>query len=209
MNPNVHVVTHPLVQSFLTDIRDEQANRATVRHHVRALAVMLFFEATHDLPSETIRVTTPLVETDGTYVSATVGLVPILRAGLGMVDGILEQLPDARVYHLGIFRDERTLEPVEYYSKLSKHTPVDVAFILDPMLATGGSATAAVERLKTWGVKQIKFLALFAAPEGIQRLTEAHPDVEIYVCTVDSHLNERGYIVPGMGDAGDRQFSGD
>jgi uracil phosphoribosyltransferase len=170
---------------------------------------MLFYEATRNLPTETVRVQTPLAETDGTYVSAAVGLVPILRAGLGMVDGILEQLPDARVYHLGIFRDERTLEPVEYYSKLSKHTPVDVAFILDPMLATGGSATAAVERLKTWGVKEIKFLALFAAPEGLTHLTESHPDVEIFLCALDARLNDRRYIVPGMGDAGDRQFSGD
>ena len=209
MHHNVHVLKHPLVQAFLTDIRDDQANRATVRHHVRALALMLFYEATRDLPTETVRVKTPLEETDGAYVSAAVGLVPILRAGLGMVDGILELLPDARVYHLGIFRDEHTLEPVEYYSKLAKHTPADIAFILDPMLATGGSATAAVERLKSWGVKQIKLLALFAAPEGLKRLTEAHPDVEVYICTVDSHLNTHGYIVPGMGDAGDRQFSGE
>ena len=209
MQHNVHVLKHPLVQAFLTDIRDDQANRATVRHHIRALALMLFYEATRDLPTETVRVKTPLERTDGTRVGAAVGLVPILRAGLGMVDGILELLPEARVYHLGIFRDEHTLEPVEYYSKLSKHTPVDIAFILDPMLATGGSGTAAVERLKSWGVKQIKFLALFAAPEGLKRLTDAHPDVDVYVCTVDNHLNAHGYIVPGMGDAGDRQFSGE
>jgi uracil phosphoribosyltransferase len=118
-------------------------------------------------------------------------------------------LPEARVYHLGIFRDEQTLAPIEYYSKLSQHAPADIAFILDPMLATGGSATAAVERLKAWGVKEIKYLGLFAAPEGLKRLSESHPDVGIYVCAVDSHLNDRGYIVPGCGDAGDRQFSGD
>jgi len=203
------VLHHPLAQNFLAEIRDKQANRATVRHHIRALAVMLFYEATRDLPTESIKVQTPLAETDGNYVGATVGLVPILRAGLGMVDGILELLPDAKVYHLGIFRDEKTLEPVEYYSKLGKHTPVDIAFILDPMLATGGSASAAVGRLKSWGVKQIKFLGIFAAPEGIAKLAGDHPDIEIHLAAVDGHLNDRGYIVPGFGDAGDRQFSGD
>jgi uracil phosphoribosyltransferase len=190
-------------------MRDQQANRATVRHHIRALAVMLFYEATRDLPTQPVKVRTPLAETDGLYVGATVGLVPILRAGLGMVDGILEVLPDAKVYHLGIFRDEKTLEPVEYYSKLGRHTPVDIAFILDPMLATGGSASAAVTRLKSWGVKEIKYLGIFAAPEGVAKLAGDHPDVAIHLATVDSHLNDRGYIIPGFGDAGDRQFSGD
>ncbi|MCG3147404.1 MAG: Uracil phosphoribosyltransferase [Verrucomicrobiae bacterium] len=204
-----NILSHPLAQNFLAEIRDQQANRATVRHHIRALAVLLFYEATRDLPTEPVKVQTPLTETDGNYVSATVGLVPILRAGLGMVDGILEVLPDAKVYHLGIFRDEKTLEPVEYYSKLGKSTPVDIAFILDPMLATGGSASAAVGRLKSWGVKQIKFLGIFAAPEGVAKLTGEHPDVEIHLATVDRQLNDRGYIVPGFGDAGDRQFSGD
>lgn len=204
-----NILNHPLAQNFLAEIRDQQANRATVRHHIRALAVMLFYEATRDLPTETVKVKTPLAETDGVYVGATVGLVPILRAGLGMVDGILEVLPDAKVYHLGIFRDEKTLEPVEYYSKLGKATPVDIAFVLDPMLATGGSASAAVTRLKSWGVKEIKYLGIFAAPEGVKKLAGDHPDVEIHLATLDSHLNDRGYIVPGFGDAGDRQFSGD
>jgi len=204
-----NILNHPLAQNFLAEIRDQQANRATVRHHIRALAVMLFYEATRDLPTEPVKVRTPLAETDGLYVGATVGLVPILRAGLGMVDGILEVLPDAKVYHLGIFRDEKTLEPVEYYSKLGRHTPVDIAFILDPMLATGGSASAAVTRLKSWGVKEIKYLGIFAAPEGVAKLAGDHPDVAIHLATVDSHLNDRGYIVPGFGDAGDRQFSGD
>jgi uracil phosphoribosyltransferase len=203
------ILNHPLAQNFLAEMRDQQANRATVRHHIRALAVMLFYEATRDLPTQPVKVRTPLAETDGLYVGATVGLVPILRAGLGMVDGILEVLPDAKVYHLGIFRDEKTLEPVEYYSKLGRHTPVDIAFILDPMLATGGSASAAVTRLKSWGVKEIKYLGIFAAPEGVAKLAGDHPDVAIHLATVDSHLNDRGYIVPGFGDAGDRQFSGD
>jgi uracil phosphoribosyltransferase len=205
----INVLRHPLAQNFLSEIRDQQADRATVRHHIRALAVLLFAEATRDLPTEAGKVRTPLAETDGAFVRASVGLVPILRAGLGMVDGILEMLPDARVYHLGIFRDEKTLEPVEYYSKLGRHKPVDIAFVLDPMLATGGSASAAVSRLKSWGVKRTKYLGIFAAPEGIATLTRTHPDVELHLCAVDSHLNDKGYIVPGFGDAGDRQFSGD
>lgn len=208
MRENVHVLNHPLAQSFLTDIRDKESGRAVVRSRIRGLAVLLFYEATRDLPQESMTVTTPLAQTQGAHVGASVGLVPILRAGLGMVDGILEFLPEARVYHLGLFRDEKTLEPVEYYSKFSEHKPVDIAFVLDPMLATGGSACVAVARLKSWGVKRIKYLGLFAAPEGIEKLTNAHPEVAMYLGTVDSHLNQRGYIVPGMGDAGDRQFSG-
>jgi uracil phosphoribosyltransferase len=206
---NVRVLSHPLAQNFLSEIRRQGADRATVRHHIRTLAVLLFAEATRDLPLETGTVRTPLAETGGAFVRVSVGLVPILRAGLGMVDGILEMLPDAKVYHLGIFRDEKTLEPVEYYSKLGRHKPVDIAFVLDPMLATGGSASAAVSRLKSWGVKRIKYLGIFAAPEGIETLARAHPAVEIHLCAVDSHLNDKGYIVPGFGDAGDRQFSGD
>jgi uracil phosphoribosyltransferase len=206
---NIHLLEHPLARSFLTDVRDKTANRAIVRHRIHWLAVQLFYEATRDLPQESRSVTTPLSEADGWRVGVSVGLVPILRAGLGMVDGILELLPDARVFHLGVFRDEKTLEPVEYYSKLTQHSPVNAAFVLDPMLATGGSAAAAVTRLKNWGVKQVKFLGLFAAPEGIQKLSAKHPDVEIYLGAIDSHLNDHGYIIPGMGDAGDRQFSGD
>jgi len=198
-----------LAQSFLTDIRDKDSGRAIVRSRIRALAVLLFYEATRDLPQESMKVTTPLAETSGKHVGASVGLVPILRAGLGMVDGILEFLPEARVYHLGLFRDEKTLEPVEYYSRFSEHKPVDIAFVLDPMLATGGSACVAVGRLKTWGVKRVKYLGLIAASEGIEKLSKAHPEVEIYLGAVDTHLNVRGYIVPGMGDAGDRQFSGE
>jgi uracil phosphoribosyltransferase len=209
MRETVHVLNHPLAQSFLTDIRDRESDRAIVRSRIRGLSVLLFYEATRDLPQESMTVTTPLAQTQGAHVGASVGLVPILRAGLGMVDGILEFLPEARVYHLGLFRDEKTLKPVEYYSRFSGHKPVDIAFVLDPMLATGGSACVAVARLKKWGVKSIKYLGLFAAPEGIKKLSEAHPEVEIYLGTIDSHLNQRGYIMPGMGDAGDRQFSGE
>jgi uracil phosphoribosyltransferase len=209
MRGATHVLDHPLAQSFLTDIRDKDSDRAIVRNRIRALSVLLFYEATRDLPQEPMTVTTPLAATTGAHVGASVGLVPILRAGLGMVEGILEFLPEARVYHLGLFRDEKTLEPVEYYSRFSEHRPVDIAFVLDPMLATGGSACVAVARLNKWGVEKIKYLGLFAAPEGIRKLSEAHHDVEIYLGTVDAHLNDRGYIVPGMGDAGDRQFSGE
>jgi len=209
MTGSVHVLDHPLAQSFLTDIRDRQSNRAIVRNRLRALSVLLFYEATRDLPQQSRPVTTPLAPASGQHVGATVGLVPVLRAGLGMVDGILEFLPEARVFHLGLFRDEKTLQPVEYYSKFHDHEPVDIAFVLDPMLATGGSAVVAVTRLKEWGVKSIRYLGLLAAPEGIAKLTKTHPDVPIHVVAVDSHLNDRGYIVPGMGDAGDRQFSGD
>jgi len=209
MRDTVHVLSHPLALSFLTDIRDKDSDRAIVRSRIRALSVLLFYEATRDLPQEPMKVMTPLAETTGAHVGARVGLVPVLRAGLGMVDGILEFLPEAHVFHLGLFRDEKTLEPVEYYSRFSQHQPVDIAFVLDPMLATGGSACVAVARLKKWGVKKIKYLGLFAAPEGIEKLSKAHHDVEIYLGTVDAHLNERGYIVPGMGDAGDRQFSGE
>jgi uracil phosphoribosyltransferase len=209
MTGAAHVLDHPLAQSYLTDIRDRHSCRAIVRNRIRALSVLLFYEATRDLPRQSVPVTTPLTETRGAHVSATVGLVPVLRAGLGMVDGILEFLPEARVFHLGLFRDEKTLQPVEYYSKFREHDPVDIAFVLDPMLATGGSAVVAVTRLKEWGVKSIRYLGLLAAPEGVQKLTAAHPDVPVHVVAVDSHLNDRGYIVPGMGDAGDRQFSGE
>jgi uracil phosphoribosyltransferase len=207
--PNPRVLDHPLAQSFLSDIRDCRASRALIRQRVRALSVMLFLEATRDLPCQPVTVQSPLGAAQGARVATSVGLVPILRAGLGMVDGILEHLPDARVYHLGLFRDEKTLEPIEYYSKLSARAPVDIAFVLDPMLATGGSACAAAQRLKSWGVRRIRYLGLFAAPEGLQRLAACHPEVAVHVCAVDARLDERGYIVPGMGDAGDRQFSGD
>ena len=205
----VTVINHPLAQNFLTEIRDAQASRATVRHHLRALGGLLFSAATQDLPTEPVQVQTPLAATTGVRVSAAVGLVPILRAGLGMVDGILDLLPTAKVYHLGMFRDEQTLAPVEYYSKLDSLAPVEIAFILDPMLATGGSASAAVTRLKRWGVRHITLLGICAAPAGVQKLAGDHPDLAIFVCAMDKQLNDHGYIVPGFGDAGDRQFTGD
>lgn len=203
----VHVLDHPLVQNCMAVLRDRTASRALVRQQVRAVAGLLFYEATRDLPCQTGPVATPLGEATVARIACRVGLVPVLRAGLGMVDSVLELHPDAQVFHLGLFRDERTLEAVEYYNKLTHHRPVAIAFVLDPMLATGGSACAACARLKAWGVNRIKFLGIFAAPAGVAALTTAHPDVEIYVGALDPQLNDRGYIVPGMGDAGDRQFS--
>ena len=153
-----------------------------------------------------VRVPTPIEETDGVKLADRIGLVPILRAGLGMVDAMLELMPTAQVWHLGLFRDERTLRPVEYYNKLPDSATVDLTLILDPMLATGGSATAAIDVLKRWGSARIKLLNLIAAPEGVRTVQAAHPDVPIYTAALDRQLNEKGYIMPGLGDAGDRQF---
>jgi uracil phosphoribosyltransferase len=151
-------------------------------------------------------VTTPLATAKCHVLSMKIGLVPVLRAGLGLVEGVWELIPTAEVWHIGLYRDEKTLQPVEYYNKLPIEPTVSACFVLDPMLATGGSAVATVDILKRWGVKHIKFLGIIAAPEGIRALQAAHPDVDIHLAAVDEHLNERGYIVPGLGDAGDRQF---
>jgi uracil phosphoribosyltransferase len=164
------------------------------------------YEATADLLTEPTQVQTPLQMTSGLILKEKVGLVPILRAGLGMVEGFWELLPSAEVWHIGIYRDEHTLKPVEYYNKLPTEPTVSVCLILDPMLATGGSATATVDVLKRWGVKKIKFVGLIGAPEGIEALNRMHPEVPIHLAAVDERLNEHGYILPGLGDAGDRQF---
>jgi uracil phosphoribosyltransferase len=173
---------------------------------VRELAALLAYEATADLSTIPVGVETPMGQASGRELQEKIGLVPILRAGLGMVEGIWELMPSAEVWHIGLYRDERTLKPVQYYNKLPIEPTVSVCMILDPMLATGGSAVATVDLLKNWGVKKIKFVGLIGAPEGIQHLQDHHPDVPIYLAAVDDHLNERGYIVPGLGDAGDRQF---
>jgi uracil phosphoribosyltransferase len=203
---NVYVSNHPLVRHKLTLLRDERTEHKKFRELIRELAMLLGYEATADLGLFERPVKTPLDMAPGYKLQEEVGLVPILRAGLGMVEGIHEMIPGAQVWHLGIYRDEKTLRPVSYYNKLPVEPTVQVCLILDPMLATGGSALAAVEVLKQWGVKRIKFVGLIAAPEGIEVVTKAHPDVPIYLAAIDDHLNEHGFIVPGLGDAGDRQF---
>jgi uracil phosphoribosyltransferase len=202
----VHVGRHPLLLHKLTRLRDETTPPEVFRALVRSLTQLIFLEAVADLRVEDCTVRTPLAEFAGRRVADRVGLMPILRAGLGMVEPILELLPEACVWHLGLYRDHDTLRPVTYYSKLPALLELDVCLILDPMLATGGSALAAVEILKAAGARRIKFLGLIAAPEGIQALTTAHPEVTIHVGAIDSHLNDKAYIVPGLGDAGDRQF---
>ncbi len=203
---NVFPSAHPLVAHKLARLRNKKTEPKKFRELVRELAALLAYEATADLATQPVAVETPLGHTSGRELMEKIGLVPILRAGLGMVEGVWELMPSAEVWHIGLYRDEKTLKPVQYYNKLPIEPTVSVCLILDPMLATGGSAVATVDILKNWGVKKIKFVGLIAAPEGIQRLSSAHPDVSIYIAAIDDHLNERGYIVPGLGDAGDRQF---
>jgi uracil phosphoribosyltransferase len=202
----VHVSSHPLVRHKLTLLRDKKTDHRKFRELVREISVMLCYEATQDISLVPLDVQTPLATAHGYAVQEEIGLVPILRAGLGMVDGVWEMIPGAQVWHLGLYRDEKTLRPVQYYNKLPVEPTVQVCLILDPMLATGGSASAAVDILKNWGMHRIKFVGLIAAPEGIDHLTSAHPDVPIHIATIDDHLNDIGFIVPGLGDAGDRQF---
>ncbi|MGZ3586998.1 MAG: uracil phosphoribosyltransferase [Candidatus Limnocylindrales bacterium] len=202
----MHVSTHPAVLHKLALLRDEGTEPKKFRELVREISWLVGYEALADAKVEPIRVQTPLESTEGFRLAERIGLIPILRAGLGMVDAMLELMPTAEVWHLGLFRDERTLRPVEYYNKLPDTATVDVCLILDPMLATGGSATAAIEVLKHWGAGRIKLLNLIAAPEGVAAVAQAHPDVPIYCAALDRQLNEKGYIMPGLGDAGDRQF---
>jgi len=203
---NLHISPHPLVAHKLSKLRDKKTEPKKFRELVREIAALLAYEATLDLRVRTRLVETPLRECQGQELEEKIGLVPILRAGLGMVEGIWELMPSAEVWHLGFFRDERTLKPVAYYNKLPVDPRVSVCLLLDPMLATGGSATAAVDVLKHWGVTRIKFIGLIGAPEGVEALHAHHPDVPIHIAALDEKLNEIGYIVPGLGDAGDRQF---
>jgi uracil phosphoribosyltransferase len=197
---------HPLIQHKLRLLRDRATEPKKFRELVRELGVLLAYEATADLALVPSTVETPLAQVEAYHLADTVGLVPILRAGLGMVEGVWEVLPMAEVWHIGLYRDERTLRPVEYYNKLPVQPTVSVCLVLDPMLATGGSAVATIDILKRWGARRIKYVGIIAAPEGVARLSGAHPDVDIHVAAVDERLNEHGYIVPGLGDAGDRQF---
>ena len=204
--PSLHVSNHPAVRHKLAILRSTATEPKKFREVVRELSWLLGYEALADIGVRPIEIETPLEAMVASELADRIGLVPILRAGLGMVDAMLELMPTAQVWHLGLFRDERTLRPVEYYNKLPDSATVDLCLILDPMLATGGSATAAIEVLKRWGAVRIKLINLIAAPEGVAAVTAAHPDVEIYCAALDRGLNEKGYIMPGLGDAGDRQF---
>lgn len=202
----IYESTHPLVKHKLTLLRDVYTEPKKFRELIRELAMLLCYEATADLGIEETQVDTPMGKASGYVLTEKIGLIPILRAGLGMVDGIWEMMPGSEVWHIGLYRDEETLQPVSYYNKLPTSPTVQVCLVLDPMLATGGSAVAAVNILKDWGADRIKFVGILAAPEGVHTLQAAHPDVPIYIAQIDSHLNSIGYIVPGLGDAGDRQF---
>jgi uracil phosphoribosyltransferase len=207
--PTLHVSSHPAVLHKLAILRDENTEPKKFREVVRELSWLLGYEALADVRVAPLSIRTPMEEMEAARLGERIGLVPILRAGLGMVDAMLELMPTAQVWHLGLFRDERTLRPVEYYNKLPDSASVDLCLILDPMLATGGSATAAIEVLKRWGAVnpvRIKLVNLIAAPEGVAAVAAAHPDVEIHCAALDRQLNEKGYIMPGLGDAGDRQF---
>ncbi len=197
---------HPLVSHHMATLRDKSTPPHLFREQVGRLSLLLAYEATAELPLEPIRVETPLTATDCLVLGCRIGLVPILRAGLGMSDAIQNLIPQAEVWHLGFYRDETTFQPVEYYQKFSG-APPEVALVVDPMLATGGSACEGIRRVKEWGVEHISFLSIIAAPEGIEKVSATHPDVGIFTCAIDDHLNEQAYIVPGLGDAGDRIFN--
>lgn len=203
---NVHVSNHPLIQHKLSILRNKRTEPKKFRELIREISILLAYEATADLGLSSVDVDTPMATAHCQEVTETIGLVPVLRAGLGMVEGIWEMMPGAEVWHIGLFRDERTLRPVQYYNKLPIAPTVQVCLILDPMLATGGSAAATVDILKKWGAVRVKYVGIIGAPEGVDRLHTAHPDVPIYLAALDDRLNEIGYIMPGLGDAGDRQF---
>lgn len=203
---NIFASKHPLVAHKLARLRDKKTDPKRFRELVREISALLAYEATADLATVPRDIETPLGSAPGRNLKEKIGLVPILRAGLGMVEGIWELMPSAEVWHIGLYRDEQTLKPVEYYNKLPVEPTVSVCLILDPMLATGGSAVATTDVLKRWGVGRIKFVGVIGAPEGIKNLHEHHPDVAIHLAAIDDYLNDKGYIIPGLGDAGDRQF---
>ncbi|MCR5846481.1 MAG: uracil phosphoribosyltransferase [bacterium] len=203
----VVVMDHPLIKHKITILRKKETSCKDFREIIGEVASLMCYEATRDLELEPIDIETPICECTGYQLSGKkLAVVPILRAGLGMVEGILAMIPAARVGHIGLYRDEKTFEPVEYFCKLPKDVSVRQVFVVDPMLATGGSAVAAIDKLKEHGCKNVRFLCTIAAPEGIEVLQKAHPDVDIYVGVIDEKLNENAYIVPGLGDAGDRIF---
>ncbi|MBQ8196639.1 MAG: uracil phosphoribosyltransferase [Clostridia bacterium] len=204
---NVHILDHPLIRHKLAIIRDKNTNTKQFREIISELATLMAYESFKDVPTQEIVVETPLETVTQTVVKEnSIAIVPILRAGLGMVDGILSLFPAAKVGHIGLYRNEETLEPCEYYCKLPVNIEDKVVMVVDPMLATGGSAVDAVTMLKKRGCKKIKLMSIIAAPQGVEKVASAHPDVEIFVSTLDRTLNEHGYILPGLGDAGDRIF---
>lgn len=204
---NVTILDHPLIQHKVSMLRDKNTTTKDFRELVTEIAMLMGYEATRDLPLEQVNIETPIANAKVNMLSGKkVGIVPILRAGIGMVDGILRLMPFAKVGHIGLFRNEETLEPVEYYCKFPQDVEERDLIILDPMLATGGSASAAIKLAKKRNVKSIKLMCIIAAPEGIERITKDHPDVHVYCASLDERLNENGYIVPGLGDAGDRIF---
>lgn len=198
--------THPLILHKITLLRDKNTEPKKFRELVREVSALLAYEATLDLGTREKKVVSPMGPAEGAELKEQIGLIPILRAGLGMVEGIWELIPESQVWHIGLYRDEETLQPVQYYNKLPTEPTVGLCLVLDPMLATGGSAVATIDILKEWGVKKIKYVGILAAPEGIANLEEHHPDVPIFLAAIDEKLNDIGYIVPGLGDAGDRQF---
>ena len=202
----IYESSHPLVAHKLTRLRDKTTNPKKFRELIREISALLVYEATSDLEIEAKTVETPLGEAAGVELKQPIGLIPILRSGLGMVEGIWGLMPTAEVWHIGLYRDEQTLQPVQYYNKLPLEPTVSVCLVLDPMLATGGSAVATVDILKKWGVQKIKFVGILAAPEGVETMQKAHPDVPLHLAVIDKKLNQHGFIVPGLGDAGDRQF---
>lgn len=202
----MNVSTHPLVAHMMTLLRNQDTEPKRFRELVSEITMLLLYEATSDLQLCETEVETPIARTTGYQLDARIGFVPVLRAGLGMLPTALELIPTARVWHLGLYREEESRLPVEYYNRLPDDLHIDTAIVLDPMLATGGSAVAALNLLRPRSLKAVKFVGLIAAPEGVEALTSAHPNVEIYIAALDSHLNENAFIVPGLGDAGDRQF---
>ncbi|MCB0177303.1 MAG: uracil phosphoribosyltransferase, partial [Anaerolineae bacterium] len=191
---NVYESTHPLVKHKLTFLRDKQTNPKDFRELIREISILLAYEVTQDLALESTSVETPMGQASGSILQEQIGLIPVLRAGLGMVDGVWSMMPSSEVWHIGLFRDEKTLQPVEYYNKLPVSPTVQVCIVLDPMLATGGSAVATIDILKRWGAKRIKYMGIIAAPEGIAALQKAHPDVDIHIGVIDERLNDIGFI---------------
>ena len=204
---NFMVLDHPLIKHKIAIMRNKNTGTKEFKEVAKEIAMLMCYEATRDLAVEDVEVETPIATANCQMLTGKkLAVVPILRAGLGMVDGIMQLIPSAKIGHIGLYRDEKTLEPVEYYCKMPPDIDERDIFVVDPMLATGGSACDAIKLIKARGAKNIKFLCLIAAPEGVKKLQEAHPDVDIYCASLDSHLNENGYIVPGLGDAGDRIF---